>query len=61
MTTDIPFKLVQTAYSVVYNGFYMIPEIIVGSVVAVILSLVAKPLFVTENAFVKKEKQAVNA
>ncbi len=33
LTTDIPFKLVQIAYSVVYNGFYMIPEIIVGSVV----------------------------
>ena len=61
VTTDLPFKLVQTLYSVVYNGCYMVPEIIIGSVAAVILSFVAKPLFVIENAFAKKEKQAVNA
>ena len=49
LTTDLPFKVVQIAYSVVYNGCYMVPEILIGTVVSVLLTLAAKPLFVLEN------------
>ncbi len=49
LTTDLPFQVVQIAYSVVYNGCYMVPEILIGTVVSVLLSLTAKPLFVLEN------------
>jgi len=49
LTTDLPFQVVQIAYSVVYNGCYMAPEILIGTVVSVLLSLAAKPLFVLEN------------
>ena len=55
LTTDIPFKMVQFVYSIVYNGTYMVPEIIIGTVVSVLLALFAKPLFVLDN--VKEKKQ----
>lgn len=49
LTTDLPFKVVQIFYSIVYNGCYMVPEIILGTVVSVLLALAAKPLFTLEN------------
>lgn len=54
LTTDLPFKVVQIAYSVVYNGCYMLPEIVIGTVVSVLLSVSAKSLFVLENLQTKE-------
>ena len=49
LTTDVPFKWVQFLYSLIYNGTYMIPDIIVATIGAVIISLTAKQIFVTED------------
>ncbi len=49
LTADLPFQLTKVLYSVVYNGVYMIPEILLTTTVAVVLSITAKPLFIREN------------
>lgn len=49
LATDVPFRWVQLLYSVIYNGTYMIPDIITATIGAAIISLTAKRLLVPED------------